>query len=321
MKIKIDELRDLGIKLLTKNGIPEEDAKLIVDEYVDGELRERKCHGFSGIIKFGSQEASNVKGEWEIDKEADTYMLVNGNGNFGQVVCHKVLPKMTKKTKKHGISMLGIYNMTSYMMPGTFARIAAENDLIAFIFNYGGRARIAPTGSIDPIFGTNPIAVGIPTKESPIVLDMATSAIAMGKVRMALRLDEKLPDNVAIDKEGKSTVSPKDAMDGAILPFGGHKGYGLALMVEILSRCLMDVKKDKGEVYRGYFFMFVDPSKFLELDKFKENVEELKKEIKNTRNNGVYLPGEKSEKTKKSNLEKGYVEIDERIINDIKNLL
>jgi L-2-hydroxycarboxylate dehydrogenase (NAD+) len=308
MKIKIEDIKRMCIDVATKHGLSKEDAEVLVSEYLEGELRSRKCHGFSAFPKFAIKALSSRRGDFKIVKDSETHMLVDGMGNLGQIVCNKLIPEMIEKTKKNGIATLGIRNMESYLMPGTYARQIAEKDLVCFIFNYGGRERIAPTASIDPIFGTNPIAIGIPTKERPIVLDMATSAYAMGKVRLALKLNQKLPEGVAIDKDGKPTTDPQEAMDGALLSFGGHKASGLALVVEILSRCLLDVHRKNDEVYRGYFFMMFDPSSFIELDKFKENVEELKQQIKSSRKadgfEDILLPGEMSDKIKEENLKK-----------------
>ena len=285
----------------------------------------RKCHGFSAFPTFAIKCIRSRQGEAEIVKETDTYALVDGKAKLGQIVCKKMIPKTIAKAKKKGIAMLGIYNMGSYLMPGTYARMAAEKDMVCFVFNYGGKERIAPTGSIDPVFATNPIAIGVPTKEKPIVLDMATSARAMGKVRLAAKLGEKLPEGVAIDKDGKPTTDPNEAMDGALFPFGGYKASGLALMVEILSRCLLDVHREKDEVYRGYFFIVLDPSAFIELQKFKENVEELKEKIKTSRKapgfDEILLPGEMADKIKEESLKKGYFDVEDKLIEDIKKLL
>jgi L-2-hydroxycarboxylate dehydrogenase (NAD+) len=325
MQIKIDEIKELAIKVAMKHGLSQEDSEIVVEEYLDGELRGRECHGFSMFPKFAVKIMRAKKGDSVVEKEDDSYMMIKGNGNLGQVVCAKFIPQLIHKTKKKGIAMMGIYDMGSYMMPGTYARKIAENNLIGLFFNYGGWERIAPTGSIDPMFGTNPIAVGIPAKDDPIVVDMSTSKYAMGKVRLADRLGEKLPEGVAIDKDGNATIDPKKAMDGALLPIGEHKGYGLALVIEILSRCLLDVHRKDDEIYRGYFFIAIDPSKFIEIGKFLDNVKKLKKRIKSSRKEKgieeIFLPGERSERTKRENLKKGSIEIDERIIDDIKKLL
>lgn len=326
MKIKISEIEKLCTQILEKNGLSKKDSKLIVDEYVEGKLRGKECHGFSAFRKFAVRCLRSKYEKHKILRDEDCYMLVDGRGGMGQIVLNDILPSMIKKAKKKGIAMLGIFNMHSYLMPGTFARKAANEDILAIFCNYGGNPRICPFGSIDPVFATNPIAVGIPSDGSPIVVDMATSKTAMGKVRLAEKLGRRLEDGIAIDKDGSPTQDPDKAMEGALFPFGGYKGSALALTVEVLSRVMFNIplgKNIKGK--RGYFFIFIDPSKFGDLKDFKNNVSDLKEKIKDSRKakgvEEIFVPGEQGDKIKIENLKKGYFDIDKNIIEEIKGLL
>jgi len=326
LKIKIDEIKELAIKVAEKNGLTREQAEIIVAEYLDGQLRGRKCHGFSAFPKFAVKKLKTFGTPHEILKNEDCYMLVNGNGSMGQIVLNDVFPKLMEKAKDKGIAMLGMFNMHSYLMPGTYARQAANNDLIALMFNYGGAPRICATGSIDPMFATNPIAVGIPSNDFPIVVDMATSKTAMGKVRLAKKLGLQIDEDCAIDKEGKSTTDPEAAMQGALLPFGGYKGYVLALTVEVLSRSMYGIPLDENVIgKRGFTFILLDPSKFGDLNEFKANISDLIKQIKSSRKaegvEEIFVPGERSERIKQENLKKGFIEIENKIVDDIKKLL
>lgn len=325
MKILVKELKDICIDILMKKGLSKENALEVFNEYLDGELRGRKCHGFQSFVKFGAK-LINPDGKPEIIKEEDNLLYINGKKNLGQIVCNKYVPKLIEKTKKNNLAMMGIFNMHSYLMPGTYARLAAENDLIAFIFNYGGWPRIVPTGSIDPKFGTNPIGIGIPSSKFPIVVDMATSSIAMMKVRLAEKLNKEIPENIAVDEDGNLTTDPSEVMKGGVLPFGDHKGSALALVIEILTKTMFNVDiHDKTKANRGFFFIFFNPNVFQPIEQFKKNVDQLIDEIKNGRKmkgvEEIYFPGEKSEKTKIENTKKEYLDLDEKIIEDIKALL
>ena len=207
-------------------------------------------------------------------------------------------------------------------MPGTYARMVAENNLIAMIFNYWSWPRIVPTGAIDPKLGTNPLAIWIPGKEYPIVLDMATSEISMMKIRVAKKLGKQIPEWVAIDKDGNMTRDPSEALDGGVLPFGGYKWYWLALAIEILTKTMFSVDiHDKTKVNRGFFFVLINPEAFIPIDKFKDGVDELIKDIKQSRKadgvEEIFIPWEQSEKIKKNNLQKDYLDLEEQTINDI----
>ena len=325
MKIKINELQNIAVKMLVEQGASKKDAEIIVEDFMDSELRGKKDHGFSSFKKFAVKDikktATGVKPM--IEKETESYMLINGNGLLGQVVCKDVMDKTIAKAKKKGIAMTGIYNMESYMTPGTYARQAAEKDVIAIICNYGGKNRTAPFGSIDPVFGTNPIAIGIPSNTINIVMDMATSKEALAKVRMAEALGENVPEGIGIDKNGNPTTSPTEILNGAILPFGEYKGSALALVIEVLTKEMFNLKiDDTTKVCRGYLFIVIDPSVFGELTVFKQNVSDLIKKIKSSRKakgvTEILVPGEKGERLKQENLKKGYLEIDDKIMKDLR---
>jgi len=318
MKIEIHEARNLCLAILKKNGFSNNQANTIADEYMDGQLRGRECHGLASFITFGRKEKSKSE---PIIKETDNYIHIDGQRVKATLILNDQLPNLMKKAKKNSIAMLGMFNAESYLMPGQYARKIAENNLIGLIMNYGGYPRIAPTGSIDPIFGVNPIAVGIPTNDLPLVVDMGTSKQVMGKVRLADKLGRKLDDGVAIDHEGNPTSDPKEAMAGALLPFDGHKGYCITIMIEALTRCLFNVDyKDKTKSPRGYLLICIDPSAFNE--DYKSSVAKMIDEIKTSRKTGTeaYYPGERSEKTKLVNLKKGSFEVEDIIINELREL-
>ncbi|MBU0975904.1 MAG: Ldh family oxidoreductase [Patescibacteria group bacterium] len=283
MKIKINELKELCTTILKQKGLDDSQAQQIFNEYLDGEMRGRECHGFQAFPKFGAK-LIDFEGEPEILREEDNLFYIDGKKNLGQLVCNKYVPLLIQKAKNKHIAMMGIKNMHSYLMPGTYARMAAENDVIGFIFNYGGWKRIAPADSIDPFFGTNPIAIGIPSKNFPIVVDMATSKIAMMKIRLAEKLGQEIAEGCAIDKDGKPTTNPSEAMNGALFPFGGYKGSALALIIEILTKTMFNIDiHDETKANRGFFFAFFEPSVFQPIDEFKENVSKLVGEIKESR--------------------------------------
>lgn len=324
MRIKIDELKKIFVKILTQKGLSKKDAFSVFNEYLQGQLRGRECHGFQAFPEFAAKLIS-PDGRPKIIREEDNLLFIDGKKNLGQIVCNEFVPQLIKKAKKKRIAMMGIYNMRSYLMPGTYAHLAAENNMVAFIFNYGGWPRIAPTGSIDPIFGTNPIAIGIPGKDFPIVIDMATSDYNMMKIRLAKKLGQKIPAGAAIDKNGKPTTDPAEAMEGALLPFGGHKGSALALVVEILTRVMFNVDiRDKTKVSRGFFFVFFDPVVFRPVNEFKESVSKLARKIKKSRKAPgvaeIFLPGEHGEKTALKNKKLDSVKLDKKIIENIYRL-
>ena len=207
MKIKIEELEELCFKILLSKNLTKEEAEIIFNEYLDGELKEGS-HGFLTFPKI-VEKLNQVQGELQIIKEGDNYALIDAQGNIGQLVGKFAMDLAIKKAKVKGIALVGMNNMPSYLMPGYYAKMAAQKNMIGLVID-NARSRVAPYGGIDPKLGTNPLGFSVPTKDVPFVLDMATSVRAMGEVRLAKKLARELPGGVALDKEGNSTNNPAD---------------------------------------------------------------------------------------------------------------
>jgi len=324
MKIKIEEIKNLCTGVLLKLGLNKKDCKIIVNEYLYGELIGRKSHGFASFPKFAVEKIKSKKDNWEIIKEDDAYALIDANGNVGQLVGKFAMGLVIKKAKEKGIALVGMCNMESYLMPGYYAKIAADNDMIGIVID-NAKSRVAPYGGIEPKLGTNPISIAIPTKDTPFLLDMATATRAMGEVRLAKKLGELLPEGMAIDKEGNPTRDPDKV--NALNSFGNYKGYGLCLAIEILAGSFVRTKmgsKIQTDLDRGYLFLVINPEIFVDVNRFKEEISELIKEIKSSKKakgvEEILIPGEKEEKLMKENLQQGYLEIDDKIIEDIKKI-
>ena len=237
----------------------------------------------------------------------------------------------------NGIAIAGLYNMRAFLRPGTQAEKIEKEGLIGFVVNNGGLGSVAPTGSIDPILGTNPIGLAIPTKQNPITADFATSKRAWGEARVAKSEGRKLPENTFMDKDGNFTIEPDKAE--SVVPFGDYKGYILALLIEILTGSLVNMPmgvnpgdSDQGSLrfltkkgdMRGAVFIAIDPSKFTDFKRFKAANTELAKTIKNSRKakgvKEILVPGERSLKNKNDAKKRGYFEIDKDLYGRIKNL-
>lgn len=321
MKVSIKNLKNICIMILKKKGLSTKDALLVFNEYLEQELQGKPDHGFQSFLGFGAKLVE-PNGPPKVIKQNDVMIFIDGNKNLGQIVCDKFLPILMRKAKKSGISMMGITNMHAYLVPGTYARMIAEKDLVGIIMNYGGWPRVAPFDSVDPIFGNNPIAIGIPSKKFPIVLDMAASKIALMKIRLAEKLGKTIPLGWAINKKGESTTDPTEALAGAVLPFGDYKGSGLALMIELLTKTLFNVDiNNKRKANRGFLFICIDPSVFQNIIKYKANVNAVIEKIKKSRKGKgvkeIFVPGERAYLARMENMKKEYIELDKKIFDNI----
>jgi LDH2 family malate/lactate/ureidoglycolate dehydrogenase len=226
------------------------------------------------------------------------------------------------KAKQSGLAMAAACNAYLGGINGYYVAMAARENLIGVISISSGQ-RVAPAGGIDPVFGTNPIAVAIPTADDPVILDMATSATNVGGLHRAARLEESLPPGFAIGPDGEATTDPRRAMEGAILPFGGHKGSGLAMIVQCLGLLAGGPIVPKGIADFGYFMLVLDPARFMPIEDFKARMSELVAIVRGSRPAAdfaaVRVPGERSLHMRARHLIEG-IDIDDRLYAELRGL-
>lgn len=323
MKVTIVEARELCEKILTKNGVSVLHAKIIIDDYIEGELLGKETHGLLKFIGDYSKIINTHHKQIIIEKNDLAYALVNGNKQVGQLVAKKARDMVIKKAKKTGIAMVALNNTTSFLRPGSQAEYISQHGLIGIVFESGGAPKVPPFGGIDPVIGTNPIGYAIPTNKNPIVADLAISGRAWGLEHTA----KVLPKNLFIDKNGYFTQEPKKAH--AVVPFGGYKGFALGFLFEILTGSLVgaglgEQKKKYDSIniisgikakrpYRGALFIAIDPSKFVNFKKFKsENskfIDRVKQSRRRNRFKKIIITGEKSYSKKIKNLQRGWFDV------------
>lgn len=302
MNITIEQERSIIMEILTRLNIPEDDACIVADVTMDGDLKGFTSHGlgrFPQYVRGLKVGTIDPDAEIVIEEETESMALLNGNHKFGHVVTYEGMRTAIKKAEKTGVGLVGIHNSNHFGVAGYYSDMAIMQDMIGVV-TANTEPAVAPIGGKEPIIGTNPIAIGIPSNKNYVSVDMATSASARGKLLEALRKGQNIPENVALDCEGNPTIDPKEALKGSILPFGAHKGYALAFMVEILAGPLVRAAFGKGVkgtatseemCTKGDLLMAIDPSKFVDVEKFKEEVDEFVAEIKGSGEN-IFIPGD-----------------------------
>ena len=327
MKIKIKELEKVVRKaLFTK--YDKRAVDLMTPIIMFGELSNTKSHGIIRICSSGENILSRKpKGYPSVVKRSRNSELIQGKGNPGMLIGAIACQAVIKLGKKYGIGIVGSKDSTSSSGCLTYylEKIANE-DLIAIVMARAP-SDVAPHGGLDRLFGTNPISFGIPKKGSPLIFDMATAAISYGAVARAKNLGEKLPENVAIDRQGKMTTDPSEVLEGAFLTFdNSYKGYGLAMMVEILAGVFpgaqyLDLKDGDGW---GNLFIVIDPGLLTSTGKFKEKVEKLVGRVRNSKSvsgEKIRIPGENKIGIRNRTMKSGFVDVDEKTIQDIESII
>ncbi|MBU0597399.1 Ldh family oxidoreductase [Patescibacteria group bacterium] len=323
MRIKITELRKILEQKLRLVNLTASEARIIADEYLIGELKGKKSHGIYGFIHSYKKRKTKKRGHFKVFKNKPAFAYIKGNKDYGQLVADYAIKLAIKKAKKSGVFTVGGGDVYAFLRPATWAEMAAKQGMIALCFNYGGGPLIAPTGAREPILSTNPIGIGIPYKPFPFVIDMATSNRAFWNVRMARAFKKKISKDWGIDAQGKPTTDPNKLI--AVLPFGGYKGYILATAIEILTGPLVRTKVGKStRKLRGFLFMVIDPTAFTSRKEFNKDVKKLIRDIKTAKKvkgvKEILIPGERAYKIEQKNLKRGWLEIEDSIIKDIRNL-
>jgi L-2-hydroxycarboxylate dehydrogenase (NAD+) len=314
-------MKDVFIKV----GVPEEDAAICAEILIESDKRGIDSHGvgrFKPIyidrIKDGIQ---NPVTNFEIVKDHLATAVVDGHDGMGHVIGKKCMQMAIDKAKKYGLGMVVARNSTHYGIAGYYATMAAKEDMIG-VTGTNARPSIAPTFGIDNMLGTNPLTFGIPTDEVfPFVLDCATSVSQRGKIEHYERINKKMPEGWVINRDGTSETDPAKALVGltkdtcALAPLGGlgedtagYKGYGYAVVVEILSAALqqgqfmkalngLDAGGKKVPYHLGHFFIAMDINAFVEPEKFKKTtgdiLRDLRASAKAPGQSRIYTAGEK----------------------------
>ncbi|HTX61023.1 MAG TPA: L-sulfolactate dehydrogenase [Methanobacterium sp.] len=328
MKLTIQQERSIITEMLTRMNVTLEDADIVADVTLDADLKGFTSHGlgrFPQYIKSLKYETIKTDSDIEIEKETISTALLNGNHRFGHVVAYYAMEIAMEKARDTGIGMVGVHDSNHFGVAGYYSDMAIMQDLIGMVLANTEPA-VAPIGGREPIIGTNPIAIGVPSNKNYVSVDMATSATARGKLLEAMRKGEKIPENVALDAEGNPTIDPEAALKGSILPFGAHKGYALAFMIEILAGPLVKAAYGRGVTgtanpteicTKGDLFMAIDPSIFVDVEEFKDEVDCFVKEIKDSGN--VFIPGDMEVRNVKNNMEYG-IDVDETLHTQLKDI-
>jgi LDH2 family malate/lactate/ureidoglycolate dehydrogenase len=340
-------MKDVFIKV----GVPPEDAAVCAEILIESDKRGIDSHGvgrFKPIyidrIKAGIQ---NPVTHFEVVKDHLATAVVDGHDGMGHVIGKKSMQMAIDKAGQYGLGMVAVRNSTHYGIAGYYASMAAQAGMIG-ITGTNARPSIAPTFGIENMLGTNPLTIGLPSDEDfPFVLDCATSVSQRGKIEHYERIGKTMPEGWVINRDGSSETDPSKALAGldngtcALAPLGGlgevtagYKGYGYATVVEILSAALqqgqflkaldgVDSSGEKTPFHLGHFFIAIDISAFVELERIKKTTGDilrcLRASAKAPGQERIYTAGEKEYLAWLSRKDTG-VPLNDSLIKTIKTL-
>ena len=312
----VEALKDYVIRFFKAMSVPEIDARIAADVLVSADLRGVNSHG---VIRLHSYYGSRLKNGL-IDpasplktlKESPATLALDGGNGLGQVIAYRAMSRCIEMADTAGIAITTVRNSNHFGIAGYYAMMALPQDMIGISLT-NSQPLVAPTFGLKRTLGTNPIAVAVPAgKERPYVLDMATSIVPIGKVTVYNKAGEKIPQGWGINTEGELTREPEEVLQGgALLPLGGpaelrgYKGYGLGLLVDLLSGVLSGAAFGQGVGFPskarsadvGHFFAAIKIENFRPVDFFKEDMDDyirsLKAAPKLPGQDRIYIHGEK----------------------------
>lgn len=322
MKVQVEELKQVTLNVLSRSGYPVDEAETILSVLMYAQLRGNN----QGVVKLIGAGMPRDKACQPIlvVRETKLSALLDGGRNAGMVAVTYAMKLAIQKAQDHGIGIVGTNNTnTSTGAIGYYASQIAQAGFVGLIFSGSGEY-MAMYGSYEPIFGTNPLAFGIPTAGKPIVFDMATAAIARFGIVEAKTAGRSIPEGVAYDNAGQLTTDPSAALGGAIRAFGGYKGAALALLVEVLTHPLVSTHPDTAgrKTDWGNLVIALDPELLVDGDTFKERVSKLVDRLKGAQKlpgvEEILIPGERGDQFLQQVLDAGSIEIEDQLWNALR---
>ena len=306
------ELHNLIQNKLEKAGLKSEHADEVAKHLVFADSCGIHSHGAVRVDYYAERIAKGgvtIEPDMKFEKTGSCTGIFHGDNAIGQYVANEALKHAMEMAKENGVAVVGISKLSHSGTMAYYLEKVAANDLIGLSVCQSD-PMVVPFGGREPYYGTNPIGFGAPASEGkPIVFDMATSVQAWGKILDARSKNKEIPDTWAVDRKGVPTTNPHNV--GALLPISGPKGYGLMMIVDVLSGVMLGLpfgghvssmydKLDEGRDL-GHTFIIIDPSRFMDLNEFKENITRTKKELHAIPAaegfEQVYYPGEVSQLT------------------------
>ena len=311
-RIAADRLAAFIVRALVAAGLPAQDAETVAGLMVEADLRGSDTHGVIRLPLYVRRIRSggvNAKPNIRVVSDRPSAALIDGDNAMGHLVMRRAAHLAIEKAKATGIGWVGA-RMSNHAGPAAlYVMMPLHHDMIGLYFAMGSNNHLPPWGGSENLLGTSPMAVAVPAQEEPpIVLDMAPTVAAFGKVRLKAQRGEQMPVGWMIDREGKPLTDPKRADEGYLLPIGDYKGYGLGLIIGLLAGALnraamghdvVDFVKETGKATNtGQAIAAISIDTFTPPAEFKRTVDGFIRDLRNSRRlpgvERIWLPGEQS---------------------------
>jgi LDH2 family malate/lactate/ureidoglycolate dehydrogenase len=337
MKVQAERLKEIAVHILKGLHAADEEAAVVADALIKAELRGIDTHGVHLLTLLPERveaEMLQIPTNVTVLNDSGATMLLDGGNGLGPVAVHRAMGMSILKAKEFGIGCCLVRNTNNIGILSFYTLLAAQEKMVGIVMS-NAAAAMSPWGGSEALFGTNPLSISVPGEGGapPVVLDMSTTVVARGKIRRADRLKESIPTGWAFDETGTPTIDPAKALKGTLMPIGGAKGYGLALMIDVLSGMLSGSQFGpairtfhhiEGPTGVGVFTLAIEIERFMPLGQFttlfRTYIESIKTSRKAKGVSRIYLPGEIEYEKEQQNLNEG-IEVNPATAGKLNDLL
>lgn len=335
--VTAEQLRTYTAQIFTGHGVPEADAAIVAHNLVEADLRGVESHGVNLVSLYCTRldtGVMNPTADVTIEKDDGTTATLHGGLGLGQIAGSQAMDLAIAKAKEHGTAAVGVRESTHLGALAYYTERAANAGCFAIAVQ-NGPTIVPPFGGLTGIFSTNPFSFAAPANEEyPLVLDMATTAVAGNRIILYRKRNQEIPDWWATDADGNKTTDPHKASLDHLQWFGGYKGFGIAMMVEILSGVLLNssfghteltegTAHGKARVAKGYLFLVVDINRFIPEATFRDYMDTLIRDIRSGEPargvERIYVPGEIEHLRRADRLRDG-IPLDEALVTELESL-
>ena len=323
VRLSPEEATAIGLRALKAIGYSDEDAKIVVDQLIDNALCGYRFASLPRILAIAT-DPKHLKGRqpMKVVHETPQSALIDGANNVGYVTCYRAAELAAEKAKKTGFASVGVYNSYYSGRNAYFAEQIVKHGLVA-MHSSAAQPRVLPVGGARPALGTNPICFGFPSTKGPVIIDMGTAALMWGDVMLHAHIGEPLPAGIGFDKAGNPSTDAKAVLEGGVVPFGGHKGYGLSIAIQALGLLAGAPLAQGWPADYGFLFWALDPKIMLPGGEFEAQMTALVDKIKSTpKQPGVEeirIPSERAYRERERRRTEGLV-YDRKVIDSLNAL-
>ncbi len=280
--LSVDEAIALSERVMRRAGYSEDESRIIAANLLDAELCGYPALGLARLITIAEDPRTRQpRNPVSVVHGTRVSALIDGGNYVGLYALHRAAEIAIEKARANRFALVGVHNTYLSGRNARYVEMIARAGFVC-IHTACSEPYVVPLGGKVPVFGTNPVAFGLPGDPDPLIFDTGTSAITHGEVVLASRLQQLLPEGVAVDAQGLPTRDAAAALAGGILPFGGHKGYGLALIIQALGLAA-GAALPRGQVRDfGFLFVVFDPGLLVPPEQFKQQLAELIRQVKST---------------------------------------